>query len=121
VLSGVSAIDGQLYCLKFYAHAATLSAEAAMLGQRELALVLPPARHVDGHEARAALTGLVIVSRAGTSLEQVFARDAAALQTPQALVRALCSGVHGPAERGCPCFSARAAHLYLALSRVLHP
>lgn len=87
LLGGTSAVDPQAFYLKWYAHLQALEREEWMLNQRDLALVLPPARYVDGKEHRNVLQGRVIVSQAGTPLKQMLASEAASLRAPRCQVR----------------------------------
>ena len=89
IVTGLSAIDSELYCIKFFGQAEALAAEEAMLGHRDLALVLPPARYVDSKEHKQALQGPVMVSRPGKALDLLLSDDPHLLSSPVTLVRRL--------------------------------
>lgn len=82
-----SAIDGEQYALKFYASGDAIEAHEKLLAHKELALVLPPVRHLDAKEHRTVLQGRVAVSRAGRTLEACLKTDPRLLRCSKHLVR----------------------------------
>lgn len=87
-----SALDGQLYCLKFYAQAARAKADEAVLSNRETALVAPAVRYLDAKPSQTALAGPVLVTRAYVTLQEFLHQDPCALQ--QYLVRSALHASH---------------------------
>ena len=75
-----SALDGHLYCLKFFLTAAAAKADEAVLSNREAALVAPAVRYLDAKPAQSPLQGPVLVNRAYVTLQEFLHQDPFALR-----------------------------------------
>jgi hypothetical protein len=100
-------VDGVLYALKFYAKGDLAELEEHVLSHKELALVLPPARHIEAKEHRTVLLGRVIVSREVQTLQQLLKQDPRLLRPSKHWVRYLMTTCDVTLFRGrtaCLCF-----------------